>query len=554
MPEYLAPGVYVEETSYRAKTISGVSTTTAGFIGPARVGPVASHQLVTSLTDFERFFGDGAALTIGNEASVNYLWHAARAFFEEGGKRLVIARLFQPTDSTDPFCGHAFADIAPITLRARYPGTGGNARVTLILSLGTGSNPTSPDIVWNAAAQRFEQRAAGSPAGSSPSVLAEVTITRGAVTDGAASLSLDPAHPRSLFAVLAQKVAAADAALPIILTVAAGKTGLDVLNALFAANPALKSALANAASNRAARSLSIDLTGGNDGLPLDLATYDDGLKRLEAAEDVSAVAAPGSTAQDGPLAKDVAQALITHADKVGFRLAIIDSVRGHELTQARNFRATFDSSYGAFYYPWIKVIDPAPAAAGASLLLPPSGFVAGIFARNDVERSVAKAPANEVVRLAIGFELLINKGQQDVLNPEGINCFRFFEGRGNRLYGGRTMSSDPEWKYVNVRRYFSYLEKSISVGLEWCVFEPNDEALWTRARAVTETFLFAEWRAGNLLGLKATEAFFVMCDRTTMTQADIDAGHLICLIGVAPIKPAEFILFRVGQKTASAVS
>jgi len=554
MPDYLAPGVYVEETPFRSKSIEGISTTTAAFVGPARFGPLQGHQLVTSLTDYERCFGDGAPLTIGGATSVNYLWHAARAFFEEGGKRLVIARVARPTDPADPLSGHARADMAALSLHASYPGTGGNARITLTLSLGAGSAPASSDIVWNAPAQRFEQRVAGSQANSLPAILVEAVVTRGTMMDGAATLSLDPAHPRALFAVFAQDVAAGDSALPVIITAAAGKSGLDILDALFAANAGLKAALIDPASGRAARSLSIDLTNGNDGVPLDLAAYEEGLARLEAAEDVAAVAAPGSTVQDGPLARDVAQSLITHADRMRFRLAIIDSVRGHEVSQARSFRADFDSSYGAFYYPWIEVVDPAPTAAGASLLLPPSGFVAGIFARNDVERSVSKAPANEVVRLATGFEGLINKSQQEVLNPEGINCFRFFEGRGYRLFGARTMSSDPEWKYVNIRRYFSYLEKSISVGLEWCVFEQNEAALWTRARAATEAFLFSEWRAGGLLGVKATDAFFVECDRTTMTQTDLDAGRLICHIGVAAIRPAEFIIFRIGQKTASAVN
>jgi phage tail sheath protein FI len=176
--------------------------------------------------------------------------------------------------------------------------------------------------------------------------------------------------------------------------------------------------------------------------------------------------------------------------------------------------------------------------------------MAGIYARNDVEIGVHKAPANEVVRNAIGLEVLINKAQQDVLNPLGINCIRFFEGRGIRVWGARTISSDPEWKYLNIRRYFAFLEASIDRSTQWAVFEPNGERLWANIRRTVESFLANEWKEGHLAGTKVEEAFFVRCDRSTMTQNDLDNGRLICLIGVAPLYPAEFVIFRIGQWTA----
>ena len=182
--------------------------------------------------------------------------------------------------------------------------------------------------------------------------------------------------------------------------------------------------------------------------------------------------------------------------------------------------------------------------------MPPSGFVTGIYARNDINRAVYKAPANEVVNLALGFEMLLSKAQQEVLNPEGINCFRFFEGRGMLLWGARTKSSDPEWKYVNIRRYFAYLEHSIDRGTQWAVFEPNGERLWANVRRTVEDFLLNEWQMGALLGDKPEKAYFVRCDRTTMTQNDLDNGRLVCLVGVAAIKPAEFVIFRIGQWTS----
>jgi len=182
--------------------------------------------------------------------------------------------------------------------------------------------------------------------------------------------------------------------------------------------------------------------------------------------------------------------------------------------------------------------------------VPPSGFVAGIYARNDVDRGVHKAPANEVIRLADGLEVLVNKAQQDVLNPDGVNCLRFFEGRGFRVWGARTASSDPEWKYLNVRRYFAYVERSVEKGTQWAVFEPNGPELWSNVRSTVEDFLFNEFSNGHLLGVTPEEAYFVRCDRTTMTQNDLDNGRMVCLVGIAPLRPAEFVIFRIGQKTA----
>jgi phage tail sheath protein FI len=194
----------------------------------------------------------------------------------------------------------------------------------------------------------------------------------------------------------------------------------------------------------------------------------------------------------------------------------------------------------------VRILDPI---SEQELDVPPSGFMAGIYARSDVEIGVHKAPANEVVRGAIGLEVLINKAQQDVLNPLGINCIRFFEGRGIRVWGARTVSSDPEWKYLNIRRYFVYLEASIDRSTQWAVFEPNGEQLWANVRRTVESFLENEWRSGRLAGTKVEEAFFVRCDRSTMTQNDLDNGRMICLIGVAPLYPAEFVIFRIGQWT-----
>jgi phage tail sheath protein FI len=210
------------------------------------------------------------------------------------------------------------------------------------------------------------------------------------------------------------------------------------------------------------------------------------------------------------------------------------------------------------YYPWVTVNNPI-ARPGINtepieIDLPPSGFASGIFARNDIQRGVYKAPANEVVQGALRFETNINTAQQEVLNPLGVNCLRYFPGRGYRVWGARTISTDPEWRYVNVRRYFNYVAASIDRGTQWAVFEPNNESLWANIRDTVSSFLYVEWISGALLGSNENEAYFVRCDRSTMAQSDLDAGRLICLVGIAVVKPAEFVIFRIGQKTADARS
>jgi len=181
------------------------------------------------------------------------------------------------------------------------------------------------------------------------------------------------------------------------------------------------------------------------------------------------------------------------------------------------------------------------------VFMPPSGFVAGIWGRNDDSRGVHKAPANEVIRGALSLELQITKNEHDLLNPVGINCLRAFPGRGIRVWGARTLSSDPAWRYITVRRLFNYLEDSILNGTNWVVFEPNDDALWAKIRRTISAFLVNEWRKGALFGLTPDEAFYVKCDRETNPSEAIDAGQVVCQIGVAPVKPAEFVIFQLSQ-------
>jgi phage tail sheath protein FI len=632
MPEHLGPGIYVDETSFRARSIDGVRTTTAGFIGPARYGPPdLASQLITSLPDFERIYGDGRALQFtgaGQAAPMdNYLWHAVRAFFEEGGTRLYMVRTFRPATGSDGCAvgfipsrpaGTAASDEDFISIRARFPGVAGNVRVRLTVRLGQNvlaslphpDNPDTPvptvtsllptDIVWITerdrdgalvgpgqayrAQRRFDSgegrevwsfansgtsaEGRGVGGGSRPDdvmpgthLIQVVTMTLTVFSDDAETppsawgeLALDSEHERPA------------PSLPVVITAGARRrNGLDLLSALIDAAAEqghdLRAQLDSPMSADDARSFDLLLTGGNDGVRPEASDYEGealpdsvgrkGLAALEDIEEVSIVAAPGSSyAIESPEcqsdANTIIHLLIAHATMRG-RFAVLDCGNGQSIEQVRALRATVDSKNAALYYPWVQILDPI---TGRENLMPPSGFVTGIYARNDTDRGVWKAPANEVVRLAIGFEQLLTKEQQDVLNPEGINCFRFFEGRGFRVWGARTISSDPEWKYVNLRRYFLYLERSISRGTQWAGFEPNGEALWRDIRRTIEDFLFREWQRGALLGEKPEQAYFVECDRSTMTQDDLDDGRLVVLIGVAPVRPAEFVIFRIGQWTA----
>jgi len=356
-------------------------------------------------------------------------------------------------------------------------------------------------------------------------------------------------HPRYIGKVLAKEPSSKMEELqnPYYFTRGENKTIFDVHDALFAGENAN----------------SFQLTGGDDGASPTLdstlkgaVAYSDALEQLEGIDDVAIIAAPGHSALQETSFVSVQNGFISHAERMKYRFAVLDAPAKESLQEIRATRSRIDSSYAALYYPWITIANPlwrpGDNREPREINVPPSGFIAGIYARTDITRGVWKAPANEVVRGTIRFEQNINHAQQEVLNPEGINCMRFFFGRGHRVWGARTASSDPEWKYVNVRRYFIYLEHSIDQSTQWAVFEPNGLRLWSNITDTVSAFLYNEWRNGALLGATPEQAFFVRCDRSTMTQADLDNGRLVCEIGVVALKPAEFVIFRIGQKTADA--
>ena len=281
-----------------------------------------------------------------------------------------------------------------------------------------------------------------------------------------------------------------------------------------------------------------------------------GLQSLRNIEEISIVGIPGRTSMK------IQSALINHCEQARFRFAVLDSPQPPKDTipDVQSLRQNYDTKYAAIYYPWLVIPDPFPTnlARVANYPVPPSGHTLGIYARTDIERGVHKAPANETVSGIIGLQRVLNKEQQDILNPYpvNINVIRDFRNnnRGIRVYGGRVITSDSDWKYVNVRRLLIFIEASIERGLQWVVFEPNAEPLWARVTRSIANFLNLVWRNGALEGTKPEEAYFVKCDRTTMTQTDIDSGRLICLVGVAPVKPAEYVIIRIGLWTAHADS
>ena len=267
-----------------------------------------------------------------------------------------------------------------------------------------------------------------------------------------------------------------------------------------------------------------------------------GIQSLQDIDDIRIIAAPGETNQT------VQNALTTQAELMRYRFAVLDGELDPGPTNVVNLilkhRNAYDSSYAAYYTPWVQI-----GAGDQTLFLPPSGHVIGIYARTDNERGVWKAPANEVVRGITGLRTYITTGEQDILNPRNVNATRRFEGRGIRVWGGRTLSSDPEFKYINVRRFLIFMEASIDRGTQWVVFEPNSPETWSRVVDSVTAFLHTQWRSGALFGRKPEDAFYVRCDETTMTVDDVQNGRLICDIGVAIVRPAEFVIFRIEQIT-----
>ncbi|MEU0277761.1 phage tail sheath subtilisin-like domain-containing protein [Streptomyces sp. NPDC006195] len=532
MPSYLSPGVYVEEVASGSRPIEGVGTSVAAFVGLAPGGPLNEPTLVTNWTQYVAAFGE---FTDGY-----FLAHSVYGFFNNGGSAAYVVRVGgapggvtgAPGEGTDPVNGQRGRPAvdggaaAPAELTAGEPQALGTFRVSAVAPGESGTLSVEvTDAEGEGPAERFRLVVKD---GTKPVETFDVSAKK-----NARNYVVTQVKERSKLISVQEAAPASQLARPDNQTVA-----LPVPVAT-AQPPAVPDAG----------------EGESAGIAEYLGDSSDrtGFGGLEAVDEISMVAVPDLMAayQRGAIdleaVKAVQLGLIAHCELMGDRLAIIDPPPGLNARQIRVWRqetSNYDSKYAALYYPWIKVFDPA---GGQTRLIPPSGHIAGIWARNDSERGVHKAPANEVVRGAVDLEIQITRGEQDLLNPIGVNCIRTFPGRGIRVWGARTLSSDPAWRYLNVRRYFNYLEESILNGTQWVVFEPNDQALWARIRRNISAFLVTEWRSGALFGATPEDAYYVKCDAETNPIESVDLGRVVCQIGVSPVKPAEFVIFRLAQ-------
>ncbi len=672
MPEYLSPGVYVEEVPSGNKPIEGVSTSTAGFVGVTERGPVNEPTLVTSYADFTRKFGSYLDHRIFTNDR-DLLPYAVEGFFINGGTRAYITRVVGDS------AAYAQVDLFGVPL------TGGLA-TALSASVAEGSTSISLDDETGLAADDYLLIKDGTRSeyvqvtGTGPLAVTATEYIHAAGTEVILQVPLLRVHARhpglwgndlrvriAPTSTLETMVTdAADAGDPVVelgaifglsegsvLRVERGDPAAEILrqrvvNVELATNEVALSGGLDAALQADDVAVSVefdliverlgadgkvveseafsglgmdpdhtnyaptivghfdraagepeepgtsemirvsDLTKENDGTDVagadalrltipdddvtrqltggsdDLANIDDdtyigepaddpgdrtGIYTLENIDDISIVAVPGRTSQD------VQNALINHCTLMRYRFAVLDAEEGAKLKGVQTQRQNYDTTYGALYYPWMVIGDPF-GRNGDVHYIPNSGHVIGIYARSDAQRGVHKAPANEVILGIRDLQVRLTKGEQDILNPKHINCLRDFRdmNRGMRVWGARTLSSDPEWKYVNVRRLLLFIEKSIERGIQWAVFEPNAEPLWQTVKRSITNFLVAVWRDGALEGTTQEEAFFVEVGLTTMTQNDIDNGRLIVRVGVAPVKPAEFVIIRISQKTREATS
>jgi len=665
MPEYLSPGVYVEEIENGPRPIQGVGTSTAGFAGRTERGPTRP-RLVTSWADYTRWFGD----TI--DPAISLMPYGVRGFFENGGLRAFIARVVS-LDAAAP-ARTARIDLAtqdaagnPIAnnvlrISANGAGVWGNNIMLWIRTASRADLNAAPPRDWFRLTVLYyrggvpvpfvdptSSASFSNPLRREPQVLEDfdnLTFVEGrsnhvvSVVNGNSKLieavywdtnanqpgvSQRPSNfgtgVGAGVAFLDLPTAAAGTSLRVQATgpgTWANTVTVAVVNGTNAntfrvevtdgavverhdnipdATPGMVTNIVNGASTRirvsflpvgaaAARpnnaaaaplaggaSANLDagpgpLAGGlpdADGAAISPADYAGnpaatpdqrtGLAGLELIDEVNMLIAPDEVNGTIPNNDQITTELVNQCERLRDRFAILSVPAASGNVQG--IQPPRDSSYGAVYYPWIRIFE---ARLQDTLLVPPAGHVAGIYARSDIERGVHKAPANEVVQGMVyrdingvrrPLEYDIGRGGQDILNPRGVNVIRDFraDGRSIRVWGARTMSSDPLWRYVNVRRLFLYIEESIDEGTQWVVFEPNYEPTWARVRQSVSNFLLTVWRNGALRGVTQDEAFFVRCDRTTMTEAEIDAGMLICEIGIAPVKPAEFVIFRIQQKT-----
>lgn len=585
---YTAPGVYVEEVSSGNKPIQGVGTSTAGFIGaisptvkmpqkPDGSGAYTVHtdtskpQPVNSWLEFCQKFGDG--IQGGNQ----YLAHAIYGFFNNGGTRCWVAPI--PAGAAS-YATITLKDTAgtssALQVTAKQAGEDGND-INVQVRLKTFSLELTGITDGKLTGQTLQTITTAVTNSAALNPLISVTVEAAATasdtsfpTPKSGSISANGAMGVSGFntptdpTTSVMNVHSKGKAQTVNITaesyeliVSQKGTKVTLLDSELPTKNASKDfgnsfiAVKSLTTTHTFTPGSFNLAGGTAVSDKPLGNYaanvQTALTRFEYLDEIALILAPLSPNADG-LTDSLPQIhshLIDHCEKLQDRFAILDCQQGKNSETVT--KPASPSSYAGFYFPWVNVPDPL-GQAGAVIAVPPSGHVAGVYARVDAERGVFKAPANEVVRGAMSVEATVTKTQLGNLNAQGVNCIRSFRD-GVKIWGARTLAagSDPEFQYINVRRLFLYVRESVDEGTQWVVFEPNTTALWSKIRRNVTAFLTNTWHAGALFGNSAPEAFYVRCDEHTNPPEVRDLGRVVTEIGIAPVKPAEFVIFHIQQ-------
>src|SRR4051794_4535267 len=514
MPTYLTPGVYVEEIPSSNKPIEGVGTAVAAFVGLAPGGPINTPMRISNWTQFAKIYGDPVNSDNGPFMEGSYLAHSVYGFFQNGGSLCWIVRV-------------GSEDGAAARPRAALPAaTDKTVEAVRATALPGVSDPVTVEV--------SEEPGTGGAAKDGEATY-KLVVTAGEKREEHDGLTLKKGR-----ANIATKVNAASQILKIE----------EVSEALPETRVATGSYTLSAPPQKSEAVSATHFEG-------DVAKRS-GMGGLAAVDEVTMLVMPDimtlANNGDDVQIRDLQGKMIAHAENSGDRMAILDAppnLLAQDVLEWRMNTAGYDSKMAALYYPWIEVMNPLTKRP---MMIPPSGHVAGVWCRVDDSRGVHKAPANEVILGANGLAFQVTHAEQGGLNKVGINCIRAFPGRGIRIWGARTLSSDPEWRYINVRRLFNYIAESIMEGTQWSVFEPNDQRLWTQLGIAARNFLTLVYRSGALFGATPDQAFYVKCDAETNPPEVIEAGQVICEIGIAPVKPAEFVIFRLSQFTGGAGS
>ncbi|MBO9533593.1 MAG: phage tail sheath family protein [Solirubrobacteraceae bacterium] len=517
---YLTPGVYVEEVPSTSKPIEGVSTSIAAFVGLAPGGPVNTPMRIANWTQFVKLYGDPVEPENGPFMEGAYLAHAVYGFFNNGGGVCWVVRVGQGADTPTPVAALPSAsdeELEAFRVTAVDPEVG-DVKIELIET-----TPPAPSADGDDGDSK--------PAAKDP--VYKIVVSSNGSSEEHDNLTLKKGRANIATRVNAQSklihIEETGASLPEAARIPS--TGTYTLSVPAIAPSAIEAK---------------DITG-------DVAKRR-GVGGLAAIDEITMVCAPdlwavaaSANGNAQHVIKDVQSQLIAHCENAGDRMAILDAppeLLPQDVLDWRLNTAGYDSKFAALYYPWLEVSDPL---TGRPLQIPPCGHMAGVWCRTDATRGVHKAPANEIAIGATGIGFQVTQEEQGALNQNGINCIRTFPGRGIRVWGARTLSSDPEWRYINVRRLFNYVSESIMAGTQWSVFEPNDQKLWIQLRVAATNFLTRTWRSGALFGSTPGQAFYVKCDEETNPPDVIEAGQVVCEIGIAPVKPAEFVVFRLSQ-------